>query len=422
MVKNFRALALSYKNTPLEIREKVALSESEIKQLLARFKETTRAEDFLILSTCNRTEFYYSSDESFDNQILTELSLLKGMVDSEDLSSYFESFYGGDNAVERLFRVSMGLEAQVVGDIQISNQVKRAYQWCADEEMAGPFLHRLMHTIFFTNKRVVQETPFRDGAASVSYASSELVVDLKKTMVNPTILVVGLGEIGIDVCRNLAGITDCEVVLVNRTKSKADDMALECGFSCEPIEKLPELVDKAQIVVSSVSANEPIINTGMIHNSVIAKYFIDLSVPRSIDTKIDNTPGCMVYGIDDIQSKASKALERRLEAIPLVEEIIKESIAEFNDWAKEMIVSPTIKKFKNALEEIRKEELARYLKKASDEEMKIAEQITKSMMQKIIKLPVIQLKAACKRGEADTLIDVLNDLFNLEKEEQKNFK
>ncbi|MCX2743423.1 glutamyl-tRNA reductase [Mangrovivirga sp. M17] len=422
MVKNFKSLALSYKNTPLEIREMVALSETEIKQLLARFKELTNAEDFLILSTCNRTEFYYSSEEILNDLIITELSLLKGLSNSKKLAEYFETIADNNLAVERLFRVSMGLEAQVVGDIQISNQVKRAYQWCADEEMAGPFLHRLMHTIFFTNKRVVQETPFRDGAASVSYASSELVEDLKNTMVNPTILVVGLGEIGIDVCRNLAGTTDCEIIVVNRTQSKAEAIALECGFKSDKLENLPDLVDKAQIIISSVSSQEPIIIPGMIKHSVVAKYFIDLSVPRSIDTSVDNISGCMVYGIDDIQAKATSALDRRLEAIPLVEDIITESITEFNDWAKEMVVSPTIKKFKSALEDIRKEELARYLKKASEEEMKIAEQITKSMMQKIIKLPVIQLKAACKRGEADTLIDVLNDLFNLEKEEQKNLK
>jgi glutamyl-tRNA reductase len=95
-------------------------------------------------------------------------------------------------------------------------------------------------------------------------------------------------------------------------------------------------------------------------------------------------------------------------------------LGEFNNWSQEMIVSPTIQKLKNALEQIRKEEMARYLKNLNEDEAEKMEKITASMMQKVLKLPVLQLKAACKRGEAETLIDVLNDLFNLEKVEVVN--
>ncbi|MEQ8533263.1 MAG: glutamyl-tRNA reductase, partial [Imperialibacter sp.] len=98
--------------------------------------------------------------------------------------------------------------------------------------------------------------------------------------------------------------------------------------------------------------------------------------------------------------------------------IISGSMAELLDWSKEMEVSPTINKLKNALEQIRQEEVARYLKGASMDDSKLVEKVTRSMMQKIIKLPVLQLKAACKRGEAETLIDVLNDLFDLEKQSE----
>jgi glutamyl-tRNA reductase len=141
-----------------------------------------------------------------------------------------------------------------------------------------------------------------------------------------------------------------------------------------------------------------------------------MSVPRSVEAEAETIPGILVYNIDTIQHKASSALQRRVESIPQVRQIIAESIDTFNDWTRDMMVSPTIQKLKNALETIRQEELARHLKKLSPEESKRLDDITKSMMQKIIKLPVLQLKAACKRGEAETLIDVLNDLFDLEKQ------
>jgi len=144
------------------------------------------------------------------------------------------------------------------------------------------------------------------------------------------------------------------------------------------------------------------------------KYFLDLSVPRSVDVAVEQIPGVLVYNIDHIRNRADEALTRRLASIPQVEAIVAQSIVEFNDWSKEMMVSPTINKLKNALEQIRKEEMSRYMKNMSPEESEKIDKITRGMMQKIIKLPVLQLKAACKRGEAETLIDVLNDLFNLE--------
>ena len=416
MQETFKVLGLSFKNTPLEIREKLALDETHAKRLMKFIGEYTDATDVLILSTCNRTEIYYSCKEDISRQLLQGISLIKGLDIS--LSEYFTSHTDHNAAVMRLFRVSMGLEAQVVGDLQISNQVKRAYQWSADENMAGPFLHRLMHTIFFTNKRVVQETSFRDGAASVSYATKELIEDITSEINEPRILILGLGEIGRDVCRNLADSKLNNVTIANRTEAKAIDMAQECNFKTIPFVEAAAAIRDADVVVSSISTEEPFITKALVEKLEILsfKFFIDLSVPRSIETSIEEVPGALVYNIDNIQSKASEALEKRVAAIGDVEKIIEEAIVEFNDWSKEMIVSPTIKKLKNALEEIRKEELARYLKNADSQEAKIVDKVTKSMMQKVMKLPVLQLKAACKRGEAETLIDVLNDLFDLEKQ------
>ena len=103
-----------------------------------------------------------------------------------------------DEASTYLFRVSLGLEAQVIGDLQIINQVKKAYQLAADNNTAGPFLHRILHTVFFANKKVSQETAFRDGAASASYATAELTRTLAESFVDTKVLIVGLGEIGED--------------------------------------------------------------------------------------------------------------------------------------------------------------------------------------------------------------------------------
>jgi glutamyl-tRNA reductase len=421
MWNNFKALSLSYRKSPLEIRESLSLDEAACKNLILKLKEFTDANDLLILSTCNRTEVYYSSDRDFSAEIIKLICLHKGIADFAEIKEYFSVINNHAEAVRHLFEVSIGLDSQVVGDMQITNQIKNAYQWTADVNMAGPFLHRLMHTIFFTNKKVCQETSFRDGAASVSYAAAELVEELCAQIVDPKILVIGLGEMGADVCRTLhsSGIKD--ISITNRTISKTEELALSIEAKVVPFENVWDAIKEADVVITSISRDEPIVTKEKVKELVgySYKYFIDISVPRGVESSVEEIPGVIVYNIDNIRNRASEALELRIQSIPLVKEIISEAILEFNGWSKEMEVSPVINKLKNALEQIRQEELSRYMKQLTEEETKKVDMITKNIMQKIIKLPVLQLKAACKRGEAETLIDVLNDLFNLDKQPEE---
>jgi glutamyl-tRNA reductase len=421
MTQNFKSLALSYKTAPLAVREQVSLNEGAAKQLLNFLRDFTGASDVLVVSTCNRTEIYYSAEKDLSADIFKGLALIKNP--DKGFEQYFARFEG-ISAIKHLFEVGIGLDAQVIGDLQISGQVKNAYQWSADENMAGPFLHRLMHTIFFANKRVVQETSFRDGAASISYAAKELAEDLTIGIREPKVLVVGVGEIGQDVCLNLMGSRLQHVTIINRTAEKAEKLAAKCGFKSSSIENLREEISKADVVISSVSGNEPLINLELLQGIKILshKFFIDLSIPRSIENAIEEIPGAILYNIDDIKEKTDEALVRRKSSIPHVQHIITEAIAEFEDWSKEMIVSPTIQKLKNALEQIRKEELSRFLKNAKPEEAEKLEEMSKSLMQKILKYPVLQLKAACKRGDADSLTEMLHELFNLEKLHDKTGK
>ncbi len=423
MQQKFKALSLSYKNAPVEIRELVSLDDRSVRSLLGKLKEFFSVSDTLILSTCNRTEIYYNHELDLSTEIIKLVGMEKGLEDAVSYIDYFRVFQDDKTAIKHLFRVAMGLEAQVIGDMQISNQVKRAYQASADMDMAGPFLHRLMHTIFFCNKKVVQETAFRDGAASVSYAAVELIEELTSNTHKPRILLIGLGEIGEDVAKNMVHLPEAEIKVANRTFSKAQELAITYGFEAIPFEHCFEAMKEVDVIVSSVMKSAPFITKGLVQTFDIKSYklFVDLSVPRSIDTAIEDIPGVLLYNVDNIRSKASETLSKRTAAIPKVEEIIDDNIKEFYDWKKEMMVSPTINKLKNSLEQIRKEELERYLKNADVQQYEIIDKITKSMMQKIIKVPVVQLRAACKRDQAEEMIGIITDLFDLEKEEDKKF-
>ena len=419
MQGDFKVISLSYKNTPVEIREVIALDDNLIKSMLEEIRDLFPVSEALIISTCNRTEFYYSSETEVAAQLIQFLGLKKGIADMEKYMEHFQVINDPERASEHLFRVALGLEAQVVGDLQIINQVKRAYQMSADAQMAGPFLHRVLHTIFYANKRVFQETNFRNGAASVSYATSELVKTLAENLENPKILLLGLGEIGEDLARHMAE-TKLDVSITNRTTEVADKLGLECQLNVLPFDQLDKSFNEFDVVISSVAVRH-FINPEQLVNTEIKgiKYFVDLSIPRSIDPAIEDVKGVALYNIDEIQNNASAALNKRLAAIPDVEAIIADSLDDVNEWSMEMEVSPTIHKLKGALEQIRQDELKKHLKHASPEMEAFAEKLSKSLTQKIMKLPVLQLKAACKRGEAETLIDILNDLFDLENQAVK---
>lgn len=417
MQTRFRVVSLSHKSAPVHIRELISLDEAAIERLLLKLKEFFGVADALVLSTCNRTEVYYSHESDLSVELIKLIGIERGLTDAISYLDYFQVLNNESEAVTHLFRVSMGLEAQVIGDIQILNQVKRSYQTAADLELAGPFLHRLMHTIFFTNKRVVQETAFRDGAASLSYATIELIESLTQNIFQPRILLIGVGEIGEDVARNMVHLPTAQVKIANRTLAKAEEIGGPLGFEVIAFESCLTAIEEADVVVCSVRMPEPFLTKQVIEGINIPSYkvLIDLSVPRSIETSVEELPGVVLYNVDNIQSKASAALQNRLESIPSVETILEESIDEFGAWQKEMVVSPTIQKLKQALEQIRQEEMSRYLKNADEKEYLLIDKVTKSMMQKILKVPVVQLRAACQRDEAAEMIELITDLFDLEK-------
>lgn len=416
MHQTFRALGISYKSAPVDLREQVTLEEESNRKFLKVLSETLGLGEAIIISTCNRTEIYYSAEENRDGDILSLLSMQKDLSQFQDFRSHFNSFIG-NAAINQLYRVSLGLESKVLGDIQISNQVKKAYQYSADEGMAGPFLHRLMHAIFYANKRVVQETAFRDGTASTSYAAVELVKQVVPNFEQPKVLLLGLGEIGENIAENLEGV-EASIYLANRTLAKAETLASRLGYHSLPLEKALANVSDFDAIISTVAVEAPIITKGHLDSELSGqKLVIDLSVPRSVAADVDELPHVLLYNVDQIEEKTTQTLQERKNAIPAVGQILEDSINEFHNWAQEMEVSPTIQKLKNALEEIRQKEISKYVKKASESELKLLDAATKGIIQKVMRLPVLQLKAACKRGEAETLVESLNDLFNLEQEE-----
>ena len=419
-MKNFCSFGLSYNTCTLEIREKFSFTEAEAKKLMYRVREFFNIDEFLVLSTCNRSEFYYVPNQSVSVEDLIRLVLIeKGIFDENSVSALFTVFSNPQETIRRLFEVSAGLHSSVIGDLQITAQIKKAYQWSSDIGMAGPFLHRLMHTIFYTNKRIAQQTHFRNGAASTSYAASELVELVSNKNKAVPLLLVGLGEIGQSVLSNLVDKGFSNITVTNRSEPKAKELSetFQCRYTSW--ETLFEEVAKSAIIISSISCEYPLFTKDKWagFTSPVYKFFIDLSVPRSIAPDLEDLPGYIVYNIDSINSQINVAKDRRRDAVPQVHSIIEESLSEFENWCEHLTVSSTLQKLKSALEEIQKKEMARHVKSLTDSDSRTIELVTASILQKVLNLPALQLKAACKRGEAEQMALALRDLFDLKSEE-----
>ncbi len=416
----FKAILLSYNTAPVEIREIFALSKEESRVLLNSIKENTDIQEALIISTCNRTELYYSSTNDVSDPLLKLLCALKDCC--QDIAKEnFEILNEQEETIRHLFKVAAGLDAKVVGDMQIAGQVKAAYELSVEMEMAASFLHRLMHTVFFTNKRIVKETFFRSGIASVSFATSEWIEELIEDKKEVHVLVIGIGKMGKDVCKTLVELGFSNITIVNRTISKSEELAAELSQKCKintgTLENIYDHIQQADVIVSAAETEEPIIRMEGLKgiNYMKHKFFMDLSMPRNIEKEIEELPGIVLYNIDDIELKTSEAVQLRKASIPQVKIIIEESTMEFSDWCSNRKVSPVIQKMRETFEQIREEEIERYKRKMSLEAQEMVEILTKSIIQKIIKNPVLQLKAACVRGESEDMIKMLNEVFDLNK-------
>lgn len=412
---NFKVISISFKNSSLETREFVALDEKANREMLHKISSCSSIEEAMVLSTCNRTEIYYVSGQDETELLIKLIGLVKGKR-LEGYRDNFRSINNPEKAVEHLFRVAAGLESRILGDLQIPYQVKKAYQLSVEKGLSGPLMHRVLHTVFFTNKKIIQETSFRDGAASISYTTSEMVKHLTTNIDRPKVLVLGLGSIGQDVTKNLLTNPNLDIYISNRTKAKSVTLSRDSPCKVICFENVFNSINDMDVVISSVVMDQPFITKSSLKEKTTKlKSFIDLSVPRSIAPDIGDIPGVKLVNVDHIQTKVDTVLKRRLQAIPQTESIIMESMADLKEWSKEMLASPTINKIKEALEQIRQEELRRFLKNGTPEEFKIAENVTKGMVQKILKLPVLHLKDACRRGEEASLLEILNQLFDLER-------
>ncbi len=374
----FYVVGLSYKKADAEVRGKFSLDEKAKLNLLEQAK-TEGVESLFIISTCNRTEIYGFAQHPFQLiKLLCENSL--GTV--EDFQNYAYVLKNKE-AVEHLFKVGTGLDSQILGDFEIISQIKQGFTESKKKNLANAYLERLVNAVIQASKRVKNETEISSGATSVSFAAVQYIMNTVENVGEKNLVLFGIGKIGRNTCENLVKHTKNDhIVLINRTKEKAEKIAGKFHLVVKEYAHLQEELQKADVLIVATGAQNPTIDASLL-NPKKPLLILDLSIPKNVDENVKNREGVTLVHMDHLSQITDETLERRKEHIPAAENIIKEIIEEFMTWTKARKFAPTIHSLKEKLATIKQSELNYQRKKFSDFNEEQAEIISNRIIQKI---------------------------------------
>jgi len=426
-------LSVSHHLNPLDVRERLSFYPDEVATVLEQF--TARSFPYLnavrelaILSTCNRTELYASTDADFSTtddraglyEALMRMLAETRSLDWSELQNSVEFFYG-EGASLHLHRVAAGLESVIVGEPQILGQVSQAYEIAVKKKAAGAVLANLFRSAVHAGKRARSETEIGRRTASFGSIAVRFAEQACGSLAGRSVLVIGAGEMARLVIAALHARGVRLVTIANRTSSHSRQLAEKYDYTSAALNQLPDLLARAEVVFSAANANRYLIGASELlsawqsrngHNRVI----VDAGVPRNVDPAVHNLPGITLYDLDDLESSLQHALEGRRVEIPKVETIVTEESSAFEAWLREYRVFPTISAIRETAEQIRRREVEKTLRRLPDLDDEAREKIqrmTKAMLQKLLHEPTVRLRAEARRGRAQEYDEVVRRLFGL---------
>ncbi len=415
-------VGLNHKTAPLAVRERLfAGCQGEV-NLLAELLVIDGVREILHLSTCNRVELVASVDEtSAAVEALKSFLAKYGSLSNDEASSCLYG-YRDDEAIKHLFRVTSSLDSLVMGEAQILGQVKDAYRQALALNATGIALNRLMHRAFRTAKRVRTETGIAANPVSVSFAAVELAKKIFGTLFGKKILIIGAGEMAELTCTHLIGNGAEDIIVANRSLAQAELLAEKYHGRAIGLTALDEALCDADIVISSTGAPSYIVTQDMVRHCLRKRknrllFLVDIAVPRDIDPAADGIENVYLYNIDNLQNIVDEnAKNRRREALK-AEEIIKEEVAQYANWLKELKAVPTIVSLRGKAEGIVRAELEKartWMGNLENTDREKVEALVNSIVNKILHAPVAVMKEESVEFNSKDIVAAVRQLFRLD--------
>jgi glutamyl-tRNA reductase len=411
-------VGVNHRTAPLEVRERFAHAPREVPAALERVL-SAGAGGGVLLSTCNRTEFYLA--EPGDATPATVWAILTERLNEGRSASAYGYLVRDRDAVRHLYRVSAGLDSMILGESQIQGQVREA--WETSRSQAGPVLHRLFQSALLVGARVRSETALAAGTASAPSAAVALAGKIFSRLAGRTALVLGAGDVA-ELAASCLVSEGVRVTLVaNRTYERARAVAEELGARALTLDEAWEHFASADIVLTSTAAPHAVVTWERVAPAIARRggrplCILDLAVPRDVEPAVGQLENVFLYDIDDLQAVAAHAAADRHHAVPAAERIVTDEVERFWTWYGGLAAVPVLKEFRGRLDDMRAAELERALKRLahlSPEDRAQVEQFSHALLNKFLHHPTIALKQAARAGRGYGLLESLKKLFGLER-------
>lgn len=419
-------LSLDYQNVPLDLREKLTFSESELSSaLLALYTSAGVFHEAALLSTCNRVAVVVvTADPNAATEAIERfLESWHGLPPAR-FRRYFRHHHDL-SAVKYLMRVAAGLESLVPGEMQILGQVRGAAESARTAGTLGTRLGRLFDAAIRCGRRARNETGISRRAVSVSHAAVALAIEHFGDLAGKSFLLIGSGKMGEMAARQLRDAGAQHFIVANRSPERALAVAKRWGGTPVSLADVPDLLSRADAVITSTGAPHSILNANHVSSALASRQsrapllMIDLAVPRDIDSAVATLPGVQLYDLDHLQAVVDRNLAFRNGERDAVEAIVEEEVQKFAAWVRAHSVVPTISRLRMTAEKIRQAEVEKALRRLGplgDQQREIIEVMTRGIINKLLHEPTVRLKE--KAGDADgaEYEHVLSELFGLNSE------
>jgi glutamyl-tRNA reductase len=406
-------IGLSHRTAPVEVRERMAFAEETLPSALKQLITIPGVGEAMIVSTCNRVELYAGVDGADAMDILSKF-LIEQRSLQQSLRSHLYN-HDGEAALLHLFRVASSLDSMVLGEPQILGQVKEAFALATDHGTVGSLLGKAVPRAFAVAKRVRTETDIARHSASIASAAVELAEQIFGSLKGRQVLVVGAGKMGALSARHLQGSGIDDLVVVNRTRARADALAEQLGGKAGAWEELDSLLGKVDIVLCSTGAPEPVITRDRVAKVMKARkgrwlFFIDIAVPRDVEPAVGELDNCYLYDVDALEEVVSKNRADRAKEAAQAEKMVEDEVRRFVALEKTAGVVPVIKAIRAHFHAVALAEAERS-KIDRAQAVQLAEAIANKLLHPAL--------TALKKDDGDKLAEVLVEAFGLTLEEAR---
>lgn len=420
---NLQVIGCSHHQSNVAVREQLAFTEHQILPFLQLFRKRFPQSEAVLLSTCNRTEFYAAAQKPdlipSQQEMIEFLATERGLSISDIDSDVFA--HSDRDAVEHLFSVAASLDSMVVGETQILSQVKRAYQLAVESNKTIPLTHQVFQSAIRVARRVSNETDIHSNRVSVpSIAICVLAKQIFERLDNKKILIVGAGEMAEETLNYVRSEGGKDIWITNRTQARAEELAAKFKGQVSSWENLQEELATADLIVSTTGATEPVITGAMFDEVEKTRkqkpvFILDLAIPRDIEAEIGDRLNVYLYTLDDLQKECEKNRNSRQSQYPKAIKIIDQETDSFFAEVRRRSSGSTIVQLRQQADQAKVAELTRLMNRLdglSDSHRAEIEQSFNRLVNKILHPPLKSLQDDSV-NESSSLLDAMKKLFQL---------